>query len=57
MWRARVLFWLMGERSRLALDAAMDVVCGTRKSYDLKEYAPILDLMMHHWLKREDPKG
>lgn len=55
MFRAKVLFWLMGERNRQALDAAMDVVCGTRKSYDVKEYAPILDLLMHRWLQREDP--
>lgn len=55
MWRAKLLFWLMGKRNQLALDAAMDVVCGTKKNYDIKDHAPILDVLMRRWLEREDP--
>lgn len=57
MWRAKLLFWLMGKRNQLALDAAMDVVCGTKKNYDirLRDHAPILDVLMRRWLEREDP--
>lgn len=56
MIRGRIALWLMGSENLNALDQITGVVLGTRKSYEVKTDAKILDLLVSRWLKSEDVK-
>lgn len=49
IWAKFILF-LMGRKNRQVLDEMMEVVCGTKKNYEMKAIdSRFLDLLTRRW--------
>lgn len=56
MIRARIAVWILGRLNMIALDQMTEVLCGTRKNYEMKATAPIVDVLVRRWLHSGDVK-
>lgn len=53
MLRARLCLWMLGRHNRTLLDQMCEVVCGTRKNYEMDQEAkdaPLISLLVRRWL-------